>query len=270
LSRPAKPSSRSKSKKGKKAKSTKAASAGADPPVHPGETPIDTNSAIGPDGKSAVGPDVVAGASITAGALSRLDVNPAVKAQIVRALADVLPGRALPAGTAAADRTLSPGSLAVLIPSAAIVAAGLDPDTITPPAPNALWRNGNQQLMVVVSKVRANFSDGLAEIIVPVSCDQTGDVEISVSFVTGTPDRPAGGIATTEDHPRGPAVIVENWAEPLIAYAWQVLITATDAYSNAGGSDLAGRNLITAALAVGAGGVTVTPMARHSFVAGVQ
>ena len=47
----------------------------------------------------------------------------------------------------------------------------------------------------------------------------------------------------------------------------QVLITATNAYSSAGGSDLAGRNLITAALAVGANGVTVTPMAQHSFAA---
>jgi hypothetical protein len=253
LSRPTKPSSRSK---GKRSKSAKA--------------PIGPSPVIGPVGKVTVGPGVVAGASITAGAFSRLDVDPAVKAQILRALADVLPGRAIPAGSAAADRTLSPDWLAVLIPSAAIVAAGLDPATVTPPAPNALWRNGNQQLMIIVSKVRANFAEGLAEIIVPVSCDQTGDVEISVSFVTGTPDRPAGGIATTEDHPRGPAVAVENWAESLIAYAWQVLIIATNAYSSAGGTDLAGRKLITAGLAIGAGGVTVTPMAQHSFAAGVQ
>jgi hypothetical protein len=49
-----------------------------------------------------------------------------------------------------------------------------------------------------------------------------------------------------------------------------VLITATDAFSGAGGVDVAGRKLITAGLAVSANGVTVTPMARHSFVAGVQ
>ncbi len=270
MSRPRKPSSRSKGKSGKTAKAPPVDDPS--PVIGPGPvgpSPIGP-SPIGPVGKLSVGPEVVAGASITAGAFSRLDVNPDVKAQIVRALADVLPGRAIPAGSAAADRTLSADWLAVLIPSAALVAAGLDPATVTPPAPNALWRNGNQQLMIIVSKVRANFTEGLAEIIIPVSCDQTGDVEISVSFVTGTPDRPAGGIATTEDRPRGPAVVVENWAEPLIAYAWQVLITATDAYSSAGGTDLAGRNLVTAGLAIGAGGVTVTPMARHSFAAGVQ
>ena len=116
--------------------------------------------------------------------------------------------------------------------------------------------------------MRANLGDGLIEIVVPVTCDQTGDVEISVSFVTGTPDRPAGGIATTEDHPRGPAVVVENWAEPLIAYAWQTLVTATAALSSAGGTDLAGRKLITAGLAISAEGLTVTPMAPHTFLAG--
>jgi hypothetical protein len=289
MSRPRKPTARSP-RKSNESKGPKAPPVGAPvhaptdtaSPIHPTQPPIATrppiatqppiatSSPIGIGGKFVAGPGAVAGASITAGIFSRLDVNADVKAQLEHALADLLPGRAVAAGAAATDRTLNPDALAALIPSAAIVAAGLDPAAVTPPAPNALWRSGNQQLMIIVSKVRANFADGLVEIVVPVTCDQTGDVEISVSFITGTPDRPAGGIATTEDHPRGAAVVVENWADPLIAYAWQVLITATDALSNAGGSDVAGRTLITAGLAVSAAGVTVTPMARHTFAAGLQ
>jgi hypothetical protein len=215
------------------------------------------------------GPRTVAGASITTAAIQRLDLDPKIKAQLVKSLAEVLPGRPIASGRAAADRTLGPDVISAMIPSAAISAAGFDPATVDQPAPNALWRNGNQQLLVRVSGVRANLGDGLIEIVVPVNCDQTGDVDISVSFVTGAPDRPAGGIATTEDHPRGPAVIVENWAEPLIAYAWQTLVTATSALSSAAGSDTIGRNLVTASLAITAQGLTVTPMGQHTFLAGV-
>lgn len=214
------------------------------------------------------GPRTIAGASLTATAIQRLDVDSKIKAQLLRSLADLLPGRPVAAGRAATDRTLGPDVITALIPSAAIVAAGFDPATISPPAPDALWRNGSQQLLVRVSGVRANLGAGLIEIVVPVSCDQTGDADVSVSFVTGTPDRPAGGIAATEDHPRGPAVIVENWAEPLIAFAWRTLVTATSALSSAAGSDPAGRDLITASLAITPQGLTVTPMGPHTFLAG--
>ena len=213
------------------------------------------------------GPGTIAGLALSATAIQRLDIDPQLKAQVLKTLADVLPGRPTAPGAAASDRTLNPQVINALIPSAAVTAAGFDPATLTPPVPNALWRNGNQQLLVQVSGVRANLGNGLIEIVVPVTCDQTGDVDISVSFVTGAADRPAGGIATTEDHPRGPAVVVENWAEPLIAYAWQVLVTATSALSSAAGSDLAGRGLITASLAISSEGLTVTPMGQHTFLA---
>ena len=41
-------------------------------------------------------------------------------------------------------------------------------------------------------------------------------------------------MTTTEDHPRGPAVVVENWHEPLIAFAWQTLLIATSAVAGFG------------------------------------
>ena len=220
--------------------------------------------------RTVLGPSTIAGASVTVTAIQRLDLDPKTKAQLVKSLGPLLPGFPIAAGTAVADRTLVPQVITALIPSAAIVAAGFDPAKITLPAPSALWRSGNQQLLVRVAGVRANLSNGLIEIIVPVTCDQTGDVDISVSFVTGAPDRPAGGIATTEDHPRGPAVVVENWAEPLIAYAWQTLVTAASGVSSAAGADLAGRDLVTAALAISSEGLTVTPIGQHTFVAGAN
>jgi hypothetical protein len=235
----------------------------------PGTAPPGTPAPPGTiPGKVIPGPSTVAGAWTTATALQKLDVDPQTKARIIKSLGPLLPGLPIASGTAGADRNLPPQAISALIPSAAVVAAGMDPATITPPAPNTRWQNGDQQLLVRVSGVHANLGNGLIEIVVPVTCDQTGDVDISVSFVTGTPDQPAGGIATTEDHPRGPAVVVENWAEPLIAYAWQTLVTATSAMSSAAGSDVTGRDLVTAMLSVNADGLTVTPMGRHTFLAG--
>jgi len=204
---------------------------------------------------------------ITATALQRADLDPTVKAQIVKALGDVLPGQPVQAGSAATDRSLPPTALTALIPSAAVVAAGFDPAKITPPVPALLWQDGANQLLVRVAGVRADLGNGMVQLTVPVTCDQTGDVDVTVTFVTGTPDRPAGGIATTEDHPRGPSVVVENWAQPLIAFAWHTLLVATSSLSGAAGGDFSGRDLIAAALAVNADGFTVTPMGRHPFIA---
>jgi hypothetical protein len=127
---------------------------------------------------------------------------------------------------------------------------------------------GEVHPMELLAGVLADVGDGFVELTVPVACDQTGDAKVTVTFVTGTPDRPAGGIATTEDRPRGPAVIVENWHEPLIAFCWHTLVIATSALSSAIGSDLAGNALVTAAFAASAEGLAVTPMGRHTFTAG--
>jgi len=207
------------------------------------------------------GPDAIAGAILIRDALARLDLNEPTKAKIADAL-----GRPVRSGTAAADRAIRPDDLRVLIPSAAVTAAGLDPARTPIPPPPVLWEDGGNELLVILKGIRAEIGDGFVEITIPVSCDQSGDAEVTVTFVTGTPDRPAGGLATTEDHPRGPAVVVENWAEPLIALAWQTLLVATGAVSSAGGADFAGRDLIAAGLEVNADGLRVTPMARHTFL----
>ena len=213
------------------------------------------------------GPDAVAAAIITTEALQRADLGRETVDQIVKALGDVLPGHPLQAGAAAVDRRLPPDALTRLVPSAAVVAAGLDPARTSTAPPPGLWQDGANRLLVRVAGVRAQLGDGTIVLTVPVTCDQTGDADVTVTFVTGTPDRPAGGIVTTEDHPRGPAPVVENWAEPIVAFAWQTLVTAASAVSGAAGGDLAGHDLITAGLAVNADGFTVTPMGRYAFTA---
>jgi hypothetical protein len=99
-----------------------------------------------------------------------------------------------------------------------------------------------------------------------VSCDQTGDTQVTVAFATGSIASPAGGVTTTENRPRGDPAIIENWYEQLIAFAWSTLLIATSALSGAVGSDQSGRPLIVSTLAADDSGLSVLPMARHSFV----
>jgi hypothetical protein len=223
-------------------------------------------STSGGDGLTVPGPDAIAGAALTTQALAR--VNPDAAAQVIKALGDLLPGHPVRAGSAAVDRTVPADTLTQLIPSAAIVAAGLDPAKTALPVPAVVWTSGANTLLVKPAGVTAALGVGTVDITVPVMCDQTGDTTVTVTFMTGTPDRPAGGIVTTEDHPRGPAIVVENWAEPLVAFAWHTLVAATDALSGGAGGDIAGHGLVTAALAVTKDGLGVTPMGRHAFPAG--
>ena len=221
-------------------------------------------------GRTVPGPDALAGAILTTEAFQRAKISPDTLGQVVRALGDLLPGHPVQAGSAAVDRTLPANALTSLIPSAAIVASGLDPATTAVPAPAVLWTSGVNRLLIKVAGVTATLGDGTIVITVPVSCDQTGDAAVTVTFVTGTPDRLAGGIVTTEDHPRGPAIVVENWGEALIAFAWHTLVEATNALSGAAGGDFSGHSLITAAVTVNQAGLSITPMGKHTFMAGSQ
>jgi len=214
------------------------------------------------------GPGAVAGALLFSRALQRADLDPQTQARVQKAIGDMVGLAPLQPGRAAPDRTMQPDALRVLVPSAAVVAAGLDPAKVPRPPPPVLWTEGNNSLLVRIGEVHADLLAGAVVLTVPVACDETGPVDVTVSFVTGTPDAPTGGVATTEDHPRGPAPIVETWAEPLVAFAWQTLVVATSSLSGAGGNDFSGRNLVAADFAITEQGLTVTPQAAHTFIAG--
>lgn len=199
-------------------------------------------------------------------ALQQAKIDEATRALITKSLAGVLPGQVLTQGATAAPRAVGPSDLAQLIPGAVIAAAGLDPSTTASPPPPLFWEDAGNQLLVQLAGVQAALGDGFIELTVPVSCDQATAAEVVITFVTGTPTNPSGGVTTTEDHPRGPAVVVESWHEPLIAFAWQVVLIATAALSGAVGTDAAGRALITSDLAISKESLSVLPMAQHAFL----
>lgn len=216
---------------------------------------------------AAPSPTVLAGQALFSATNLQQVLDPKTFQLVETQLGPLLPGMIVKPGAVSPPRTLNPDALQLIVRAAAITAAGLDPARTASPAPPVLWDQGGNQLLVDIAKVSAVVGDGLIDVVVPVRCDQTQgiDAAITVTFVTGSPDRPAGGLAVTESRPRGPAVVVDVWAEPLIAFAWHALVIALAALSGTGATDPAGQPLVTIGIAASANGVSLAPMARYEF-----
>ena len=194
------------------------------------------------------------------------ELDPRTRKIVQTHLAGVLPGRLVRPGEAIEDRVVRGDDAIRLLRSAIVTAAGLDAETTRDPPPPLLWDDAGNRLIVRIAGVLARFGDGLIELVIPVFCEETGEAEVTVAFITESPEQPTGGMCIAEDRPRGPAVVVDTWHEPLIALAWQTVLVATGALSGAIGADVAGQPLIARSLSVSREGITVRPMARHAFV----
>ena len=128
-----------------------------------------------------------------------------------------------------------------------------------------VWVQGASELLVSTAKVTATLDNGLIVISVPVVCDQVPSATVQVAFATCSKESPAGMICATEERPRGPATIVDAWGDPLIAFAWRVLLTAITGAAAKTGTDLDGAGLIPAAITSAKDGIVLLPMARHTF-----
>lgn len=177
----------------------------------------------------------------------------------------VLPAAPLPAGSVATAIDVNADQALTLFSAAASSAAGIDPFSTAAAPPSVKWQEGDRELLVFPDKVTAKFANGVIAVSIPVSCDQTGDVIVYVSFVVGNPQQPAGLIATTSARPTGPAVIVDAWSGPLVAFAWHVVLEVVTNIAGAAGRDVDGSRLVPIALSASAAGLSIVPMARHPF-----
>lgn len=198
-------------------------------------------------------------------------LTPPISRQCKRLLEEVrrrcpglLPPDPVGPGTVVGTVHLNPDEAARLFPSAAAVAAGLDPLATEPRGP-VLWREGDRELLVDTAKVVARFGSGVIAVSIPVSCDQSRPAFVHVSFVVGQPQAPAGLVAATEERPRGPAVVVDAWGDSLVAFAWHVVLVVVTQVAGEAGRDLDGSRLVPIGIAANPDGLFVVPMARHAF-----
>jgi hypothetical protein len=169
----------------------------------------------------------------------------------------------LPAGTHAREVAITAKDLVPLVRQAALAASGIDAAAQREQA--VLWRHGGSELLVWPGRLQTRLADGMVALSLPVQCNQSGEATVHVSFAVGSRARPAGLVAATDERPRGPAAVVDLWGEPLLAFAWQVLLSLVTHIAAEAGRDEDGVPLIPASLTALPAGITVLPMARHAF-----
>lgn len=191
--------------------------------------------------------------SIATGLMTQLRIDDPTRFRIEPLLA----GAAGEAVRLAADRAQ------ILLQRAAADAAGL----VDPRAAEAgvLWQSAAGELLVRPAQLRLQLRDGLLGVSLPVFCDQTGNAEVHITLAVGSPQRAAGLLATTEERPRGPAVVVDVWGEALLGLVWQAVLTLIEGLAAESGRDEDGAPLIPVALTVSASGLVVQVAARHAF-----
>ncbi|MGH3933259.1 MAG: hypothetical protein ACRDTF_25160 [Pseudonocardiaceae bacterium] len=131
-----------------------------------------------------------------------------------------------------------------------------------------VWESGADSLLVLLETVTVEASDGLVGVGVDVACDElwevTGQprVRVRVDLVVGTEQRPTGLLAAATA-PHGPHVVVDRWADELVAFAWQALLDSAAGLTAVAGTDTDGAPLIPTSWTASPNGVSVGPQARH-------
>ena len=181
------------------------------------------------------------------------------RARRVRAL----PGRPLAAGEPSDRVVVDAKQASELLRVAARRSAGLFHPT---KRREIVWVDGDRELAVSFADLQMNLADGLIQVLIPVRCDQIGQATVKVFFAVGSQNQPAGLYASTYRRPNGPALIVDTWGEPLVAFAWQCVLGLATGVAGAIGKDDRGNVLVPVELTASRGAVQIMPMARHRFV----
>ena len=204
---------------------------------------------------------------------ARLDERCAALVKQLRARCPgVLPEDPLPPGTPAKPLPVEPKEYAALFTlaarqNAALAALGRLPASDDELPGIVVWEEGTAALAVGVAEADFAVEEGAVTVSLPVFCDQLPDVRdvVRVTFVVGTPERPAGLLAATPPRPEGPAVVVAAWGEALTALAWQALLDVAAGLAARTGTDTDGTPLVATALAAAKDHLEVLPQARHGF-----
>ena len=133
------------------------------------------------------------------------------------------------------------------------------------PRGEVVWTDGDSELLVHAGRSRLVLIDGFALAGIPVYTEETGEVEVVVPFATGTPKEPLGLVVATEPEPRGPPALTARYGDPLVAAAWQAMLSVVKELSAASGVDAHLNPLLPAVLSTSGMGLHLTAQARFLF-----
>lgn len=153
----------------------------------------------------------------------------------------------------------------------AVARAAATPGRARDELPTAVvWQDGTDELLVLLDSIRVATADGLITVSVDTACDEVpatrtrGRSRIDIDLVVGTAARPTGMLAAAPT-PRGEPLIVQRWADPLVALAWRAVLDTAAQLGAAAGDDADGHPLIPAMLSADRAGITFVPQARFAF-----
>ncbi|MGP3461359.1 hypothetical protein, partial [Escherichia coli] len=120
------------------------------------------------------------------------------------------------------------------------------------------------ELLVLTDRVTLDAAPGLVTVGITVSCDQLREpTVVTVPLAVGTTKQVRGLFMSTFAAPDGPDVVTAVWADSLIAFAWECLLTLALHLAAEAGGDRDGRTLRPGAIAAERGALLVKPMARN-------
>lgn len=131
---------------------------------------------------------------------------------------------------------------------------------------DVVWVSGTDELRVSTERVTLACNPGLVVITIPVACDQLparSRSTVDVPLAVGTREQPRGLLMATLATPTGPTVVTDVWADSLVAFAWESLLTLVREVARASGHDRDGRALVPLSVAATSDSLLVQPMAGH-------
>lgn len=125
---------------------------------------------------------------------------------------------------------------------------------------SVVWRDGGDELLIAPAKARLATREGLVFVGLPVFCEESGHAEVTVVFACNPAKAPLGVVLVAEEAPHGPRVVVERWAEPLVACAYGALLDALAALVHGA----PGEELLLAGVGADAAGLVVVMQRDHA------
>jgi len=135
--------------------------------------------------------------------------------------------------------------------------------------PTVVWVRGDSELLVHSNRTRIGFSSGVVTVTVTVECDQHEMVQIPVPLGVAETKSPAGLLMSSFSDLEGPPEIVDTWFEPIVAFAWELLLEIASVICEQVGKDSRGLPLVPGNVAAGRGYLLIQPIARYQLKGGV-
>ena len=127
------------------------------------------------------------------------------------------------------------------------------------------WKKNGSEIIFLPEETVIDIQEGLILIGIVLETTQTGKQTLTVPFATGKEKRFAGTIMTTEERPRGHALLVDVWGDAVIAAAYEAVLQVISGVSAETGVDNKGQHLRAGAIIAKKGVLSIIPQAYFDF-----